>query len=253
MEAAEYDRLAAQEETLWYCRALRERAVAWLARAGLPAGGTVLDAGCGTGGMLRRLARWRSDLRLRGLDVSPLACERAAASGLDVSEGSIEHLPFADGEFAAITSLDVLTQIETPLLALLEFSRCLRPGGTLVLNGAALQWLWSYHDERVQSVQRLRRRTLCAMLREAGFVVEFASYWNCALFPLVVVRRKLFPPAGAQQESDVRPVWPPLNATLGAVAAIERGLNRAGVRFPFGSSVFVVARKPAPRPRVKLE
>jgi len=26
MEAAEYDRLAAEEETLWYCRALRERA-----------------------------------------------------------------------------------------------------------------------------------------------------------------------------------------------------------------------------------
>lgn len=253
MEAAEYDRLAAQEEKLWYCRALRERAVTWLARANVPSHSAVLDAGCGTGGLLRRLAAWRPDLRIRGLDVSPLACERARASGLDVSEGSVEHLPFGDAEFAAITSLDVLTQIETPLLAVLEFYRCLRAGGVLVLNGAAFQWLWSYHDERVQSVRRLRRKTLRATLREAGFVVEFASYWNCALFPLVVARRKLFPPSRAQTESDVRPVWPPLNAALGAVAAAERGLNRAGVRFPFGSSVFVVARKPAHRPRVKLE
>lgn len=250
MEDAEYDRLAAVEETLWYFRALHQRVRQALAAAALAPGAALLDAGCGTGGLVRRLAAWRPDLRLTGLDLSPLACERARARGADVREGSVEELPFADAGFDAITSLDVLTQVELPQLALLECFRCLRPGGWLVLNAAALPWLWSYHDERVQSRRRFRRRGLCRLVREAGFVVQAATYWNTLLFPLVVVRRKLLPPPPGQ--SDVRPVWRPLDLALGAIAAAERAINRAGVPLPFGSSVFLLARKPAPRVAVRL-
>jgi SAM-dependent methyltransferase len=251
MEAAEYDRLAAVEDRLWYYRALHARVIDALATAALPYGAPVLDAGCGTGGMLRQLSAWRRDLRLEGLDLSPMACERVDAAGYPARQGSIEDMPFADLQFAAIVSLDVVTQIEMPLLAFLEFARCLRPGGMLVVNCAALQWLWSYHDERVQSVRRLNAGMLRELAGEANLAIEFCSYWNFLLLPLVVLRRKVFPRRDGR--SDVELPVAPVNAALGLVASAERALSRARVPLPVGSSAFLVARKPVERPRIRLE
>lgn len=253
MEAHEYDRLAALEDKLWYFRALRRRTIDALDAADLQRGAALLDAGCGTGGFLRAVQTWRPDLQLAGIDISPSACDRARREGCDVREGSIEELPWEDGAFAAITSLDVLTQIEAPLLALVEFFRCLRAGGILVVNGAALKSLWSYHDERVRSLRRFRRRELRRLAQEAGFRVEFATYWNSLLLPLVFARRKLWPPRDRETVSDVRPLWPPLNAALTSVAALECAINRRHVALPLGSSVFMVARKPERPARVRLQ
>lgn len=251
METPEYERLAAVEDRLWYYRALHARVIDALAPASLPCGAPVLDAGCGTGGMLRHLSGWRRDLRLQGLDLSPLACARADAAGFPAHEGSVEEMPFADREFAAIVSLDVITQVETPLLAFLEFARCLRPGGWLVVNGAALPWLWSYHDERVRSVRRITTGLLREWAAEANLTVEFCTYWNFTLLPLVIARRKVFPRRDGRSDVELPPA--PVNATLGAVASVERALSRARVPLPLGSSAFLVARRPVDRPRIRLE
>ncbi len=251
MNPDEYVRLAEVEDRLWYLRALHARVLGSLEQARVAPGSTVLDAGCGTGGLLRRLQAHRPHDRLRGLDFSAQACAKAAEAGFDVVEGSIEALPFADETFDAIVCADVLSQVESPLLALLEFQRCLRPGGVLVLNTAALPWLWSYHDEAALTVRRFRARELKAMLREAACAVEAFTHWNFFLLPVLVVRRKVFPRRDGQ--SDVQPPWGPLNAACGAVATFERWLARRGVPLPIGSSIHFVARKPVRAPRVRLQ
>jgi SAM-dependent methyltransferase len=249
MNAAEQARLARAEDRLWYSRVLRERVRHACAEAGLPGGASVLDAGCGTGGLLRGLAAWRSDLRLHGVDLSPEACEHARAQGgAEIREGSIEELPYEDARFRAIVSTDVLTQVESPLLALVECFRCLEPGGLLVVNSAALPWLWSYHDERVQSLRRFRARELRTLLRQAGFELRALTHWNCLLLPLAVLRRKVFPRGDGASDVSVPPA--PINATLRGVARFEHLLGRAGLRYPIGSSLFAVARRPMRRTRV---
>ncbi|MGH8019892.1 MAG: class I SAM-dependent methyltransferase [Opitutaceae bacterium] len=252
MQPAEYARLAEAEERLWYLRALRERVVRACVEETLPPNAIVLDAGCGTGGLLRRLQRWRGDLALAGVDVSPLACAHAhERGGFEIREGSIEELPFDDNRFDAIVTTDVLTQVESPLLALVECFRCLKPGGLLVANSAAMPWLWSYHDECVQSLRRFRGSELRRLVREAGFEMRLLTHWNFLLLPLAVVRRKVFPRRDGS--SDVKPPFAPVNAAFGALAALERAATRAGVRFPIGSSLFVVARRPMRRPRVHAD
>ena len=64
MELTEYARMDAVEDHMWWYRALHRRLVAAL--AGLD--GCVLDAGCGTGGLLARLLVERPDLRTVGLE-----------------------------------------------------------------------------------------------------------------------------------------------------------------------------------------
>src|SRR6186713_3158521 len=78
MDPAEYPKLAAVEDTMWYFRALHALARGALERE-LPAEtpAEILDAGCGTGGLIRRLSAAHPAWRWSGVDLSPIACALA--------------------------------------------------------------------------------------------------------------------------------------------------------------------------------
>src|SRR5262249_46015107 len=156
------------------------------------------------------LARRFSHLALFGLDIEFSAGHRAAAkSGARIVAASVNALPFAEKSFDAVLSIDVLChQRVDETLALAQARRCLRPGGLIIINLPALGWLMSAHDERVHNVRRYTAGGLAALLRANGFRPVKITYWNSLLFPLMVLRRKLFPPTDAK--SDVHD-YPALN------------------------------------------
>lgn len=240
MVPAEYERMAALEETMWWYHGLHANVVHAL-RKHAPNAGRILDAGCGTGGTLKAIGQHFPQARLSGLDIAAQACEfTRAKTGASVSVGSVDALPYADGAFDALVSCDVLGYRIDLDAALAGFHRVLAPKGICVLNLAAYQWMLSYHDVAVGQVRRFTRADATGLLREQGFRVIFASYWNTLLFPMMMVRRKLFPAPAA---SDVTPFHPVVNEVFQACVSIESGLLRAGVPLPFGGSVFIVAQR----------
>lgn len=247
MDTNEYLKLAEVEDRMWYFRSLHRHVHAWL-RDGLNGSGRteadVLDAGCGTGGLILGLQAREPGWRFKGLDFSALACELAAkrCAQTEIREGSITALPFADGSFDAIVSADVICQVDNPQTALAEFHRCLRPGGTVVINVPAYMWMWSYHDDSCQTKHRYLRRELVGLLGAAGFAPTFSTHWNTLPFPLLVLKRKLF--RSRADTSDVRLYPRPLEAAFNAMMQLEHAWLRNVSRLPYGSSVFVVARKP---------
>jgi len=246
MKDTEYRQLAELEDRLWHFEALHDHVRRALVGHGLPGAATLLDAGCGTGGLLRRLANWFPKTQLRGIDLMPLAVQLARErTHCPIEEGSVTALPHADASFDAITSIDVLYHLERPAEALSEFARCLRPGGLVVINVPAYRWLWSYHDTAVHSHHRFTRPEMKSLLRDAGLQPVYATYWNTFLFPAIVVRRKLLPPP-SDGTSDVReyPAW--ITAPLRVLLATERTWLKTGATLPFGTSVFIVARKGKP-------
>lgn len=240
MHDVEYAKMAQVEDAMWYYRALHGHVAQAL--TDLPEDAAVLDAGCGTGGLLRGLARRHPGWRLAGLDFSALACafarERVKA---EIVEGSVLALPFESGRFAAITSCDVLCQVEAPDAALREFHRCLRPGGRVVLTMPAFSWMYSYHDRQVGNLRRYSRAETWALLRGAGFRPAAGTYWNTLPFPLAVLRRKLLP--AAEGASDVHLYPAPVEASFRAMMSMELAWVRAGGRLPWGSSVLAVGVK----------
>ena len=243
MEAGEYAKMAEVEDRMWWYRALHGN-LRWAIERFLTApAARVVDAGCGTGGLLRALGEAAGSRRLFGLDAWEPACAVAAArSRRPIVRGVLQRLPFADAAVDCVVSADVLCHENVdPALALSEAHRCLRAGGLLVLNLPAYQWMLSYHDQRVRNVRRFTRRGTLRLLEEAGFAPLYATYWNTLLFPLRALRRLL--PGAAEQESDVRLYAPPVEALFGALLACERALLRAGARLPFGGSVLTVARR----------
>lgn len=113
------------------------------------AGKTVLDLGCGIGGISLHLIRGHGAAAVLGVDVEePViarATEGAAAAGLSaiarfrrIAPGP---LPFADGAFDLVFSKDAMVHVADKESLLAEVFRVLRPGGFL----AASDWL-SSHD-----------------------------------------------------------------------------------------------------------
>jgi SAM-dependent methyltransferase len=104
----------------------------------LAGGGAVLDAGCGHGWWLRRLAAEGVEPgRLHGLDLLParVTAARAAVPGAAVREGDLRALPYGDGAFTAVFAFTVLSSLGgRPALAqaVAELWRVLAPGGVLV-------------------------------------------------------------------------------------------------------------------------
>lgn len=242
MDPDEYRKMAEVEDRMWYYRALHRHVRRSVQTRGAAAPLHVLDAGCGTGGLLRHLRESLLEWKFTGLDFSPLACELARErSGVDVVQGSIAAMPFADETFDVLTSCDVVCQVHDAALALREFHRCLKPGGTLVLTMPAYQWMYSYHDREVANLRRYTGGQVDAAVREAGFVTPRSTYWNMLPFPLAVLRRKIFLPANPG--SDVRLYPAPVESVFNGLMAVEHAWLRSGGRLPFGSSVLTVARK----------
>lgn len=237
MEPAEYTLMDEAEGRMWWYRALHRRLLDALA----PVSGSVLDAGCGTGGFLAVLKDRRPDLIRYGLEWDPAAAARARTKAAAlVARGSVNAMPFASGSFDAAVSADVLCHAAVdPNAALTELRRVLKPGGCLVLNLPAYQWLASAHDRHVHNARRFTATSAAGLLRRCGFARIRTGYWNGLLLPLMIAQRKIL--ARGDSASDVAPFSPWLDATLHAATRIERHLPAS---LPFGGSVLAIAETP---------
>ncbi len=102
----------------------------------------VLEAGCGTGLLLKELDRMAS--KATGVDLSAGMLEKALARGLNAVKGSITELPFPDNSFDTTVSFKVLSHIPDLKKAISEMARVTRPGGHLVLefyNKSSIRYL----------------------------------------------------------------------------------------------------------------
>lgn len=245
MQTEEYLKLAEVEDNMWYFRALHGH-VANLMRAHHPdASGMLLDAGCGTGGFIRRSSTWFPGLHFVGIDLFQIACELAHGRGTPrVARASCTGLPFADDSMAVVTSLDVLQHIPDQEKAVAEMFRVLEPGGLMVINAPAYMWLWSYHDHATGAERRYTRTGMLRILGSAGFLTVRSTYWNFLPLPIVAAKRKL--PWRFGDSSDVKLYPPWAERVLDSGMALERAWITRVSRLPAGSSVLVAARKPVP-------
>jgi SAM-dependent methyltransferase len=245
MEEREYELMDAVEDRMWWYRAAHARIIDAVAHRPGPAGLPLLDAGCGTGGLLRRMRDALGGRALFGVDYHAAAAARAhAKSAAPVVAGDVNALPFADAAFGAAVSVDVLChRLVDPARALAELRRILAPDGTVVLNLPALPWLKSAHDAHVHTARRFTAGGVAVLLRDAGFVAVETRYWNSLLLPLMVLQRKVLA-ASDDATSDVAPFAPWLDRTLHGVTVVERRLWGLGLRYPAGGSVLAVATRP---------
>jgi ubiquinone/menaquinone biosynthesis C-methylase UbiE len=105
------------------------------ALANVASGDRVLDLGCGTGDLAADLAR--AGARVIAVDVAQAALDRARTRHpeLDLRLIALDGpLPFADGDFDAVWSSEVIEHVADTARWLSEVRRVLAPGGRVLLT-----------------------------------------------------------------------------------------------------------------------
>jgi len=101
-----------------------------MVRSYLTPGATVLDLGCGRGGVVELF--WRDVKLAAGIDPDEPSLAERRMRGMPVVTGRGEDLPFAGESFDLIVSLWVLEHLRVPEIVFGEVQRVLRPGGHFV-------------------------------------------------------------------------------------------------------------------------
>ena len=101
----------------------------------------ILDAGCGSGAMARKVASSHPRSAVVGVDLNPSYVafarqhvEAQTLGNLSFEIGDLMALPFPNGSFDVVWSRFVLYFLPRPAAAIAEFRRILRPGGALIVS-----------------------------------------------------------------------------------------------------------------------
>ncbi len=137
---------------------------------------SVLDVGCGTGGLLASLQRPR--LKLAGADLSPgmiAEARKRLGKTADLKVADSARLPWKAGTFDLVVTTDSIHHWTDPAQAFSEIRRVLKKGGHAVVADvyapAPLRQLgnWMARFGREGDVKVYSEAELTRMLREAGF------------------------------------------------------------------------------------
>ena len=196
---------------------------------GLPDGARLLDVGCGTGDLLRRLG---GRFECTGCDPAEEMLQRArtANPAAELVIGQAEALPFGDGAFDVALCIEVVRYLDDPRPALRELARALRPEGLALVTFAPLATTSLYPlvnavtaRVRVPGLTSVRQRfhTVRAverLLAGAGFghVEVEARYFG----PFIYLNRLSRPLASALLRR-----WEPLDDRLARVPALRNLSN----------------------------
>lgn len=204
----------------------------------------ILEIGCGTGYQMPILEKYG---KAEGLDINPNAVEVAIKNGLNVKIGDVENSDIGK-EFEAICLFDVLEHIKNDNDVVKKVYSCLKSNGFLFITVPAYNFMFSEHDRAMAHFRRYNKKELLVMLKNNGFEIIKSGYWNFLLFPAVLAMRlfKNFSglfvkkKTGRPESSNPHSL---LNDFLYKALIFENFLVKKNVSFPFGVSIFVVARK----------
>ena len=186
---------------------------------------TVLDLGCGTGMVSRKIAaREGFSGSVLGIDLSPylvraaetFAGEEGLSDALTFQSGDTGSLALEDNHFDAVIAHTLLSHVEDPLSIVLEAARVLKPGGVgVIFDGdfasrtfSQSDPLQSWRDDETLNLAMVASpfvmRQMPRLLREAGLrltacfpnvlaEVGKADFWKGS----IESNRRLIPQNGA--------------------------------------------------------
>lgn len=252
INSEEYRAMFEVEEKLWWYKILHEKVIFEINSSSKGNKQIkILDAGCGTGGLLVKLqaAGYKN---IQGFDFNDDAVAFSKSRGLNVQKLDITNLQgvFEKESFDVIVSDDVLYQfedevIEKTISSIVDF---LKPDGVFITNNNAFEIFRGTHDIAVGSKKRFVLKdfkTYLSRIQDVSILKH--HYWSLFLSPLILVVRllqklqlKLNLINLENIKSDVEMPSEFMNNLFYNVCKVE---SKILIKSPFGSSLFLVIKK----------
>lgn len=239
-----FDRLVRYEDQNFWFRS-RSKLILWMIKQYFPKAVNFLEVGCGNGYVLSCVSKFFPHLKLFGSEIYHQGLIHASKRLKEVMlfQMDARHIPFLS-EFNVIGIFDVLEHIQEDQEVLSNLYQAVTPGGGIILTVPQHDFLWTYVDKFSGHVRRYSAQELKEKVKKAGFKVEDMFSFVSLLLPLMLLSR--FTRGNDSQkynpEDELR-MNPVVNFLMGLILAFERLLIRWGIRFPWGGSLLLVARK----------
>lgn len=198
--------------------------------------GDAIELGCGSG---RLLKVWDDSFdSVTAVESYSCSLDEAASLGSQATliQADVCNLPFDNKQFDTLLAFDVLEHVLADDM-LSEARRVARDGAKLLLSVPAYQSLWSYADEMAGHRYRYNLKKIEYELQRQQWRLLGHTYYQCTLFPLLWLSRRVFREHGRTIE---RAPFPVVARILGVINAVEVALG-ANFSLPFGSSLIVWA------------
>jgi len=231
-----------QEEHFWFRG--RNRLIQFVVKKFIrEKNGTFLEVGCGTGFVLKGISDLLPEWDMTGVDAKLEALEYTSKSvpECQLVQANGANLPFSP-RFNAVGAFDVIEHLDNDMSTIKELYRVLIAGGTIFLTVPQHKTLWSKIDEMSGHKRRYSRNELVNKVIASGFDIVFVTSFVSLLLPLLFLSRLSKKKGeGPQIEFKVPRL---LNILLQYVMTLELMLIKCGFRFPVGSSLILIAKKP---------
>jgi SAM-dependent methyltransferase len=214
-----------------------------------PPAGTLYDIGGGNGYVA-------AALQAAGTDVALLEPGHGARNALrrgvhKVICATLEDAGLSPHSLPAAGAFDVVEHIQEDVAFLRSIHARLAPGGRFYCTVPAFGSLWSDEDRHAGHARRYSRATLVQALQDAGFTVEFTTYFFTWLTLPVLLFRALPSKMRLTNRAKIGTIEATradhelprlLRGLIGRAHAWELGRLARRQPLPFGTSLLCVAR-----------
>ncbi len=244
----EYKRMGDAEDSHWWYLTLHEMVAKTIAHHYRDKTINILDAGCGTGGLLKHLSS-KGYGNASGFDVSSHAIAIARSKNVEAELLDIRSVcaRYNKSSFDVIIANDVLYFLSrTELKPLLEcFYGLLGRTGIVIINVPVLGVFSGEHDRTVGVNKRFTKTEVIELVKGTPFRLTSLSHWPFILSPGILAVRyfqRLQRQLGIapKNRSDIKSHSKITNTFFKFFCDLEL---YSGLYFPFGSSVFAVLAK----------
>jgi len=204
-----------------------------------------IEVGCGTGLVLKAIQSSFPNWHCFGIEGQQEAVEIAlnAYPQLQITCGDITNTE-SSFIYDCIGCFDVLEHITDDSKVLDQLSCMLVQHGLLIITVPQHQWLWSPADDFAGHKRRYNRTDIENKLRKVGFEIVHVTSFVSLLFPLMFGSRLFSNHRKKYNPIDELKISPFLNQLLLWIMSLERLLISLNIKFGFGGSLLIVARKP---------
>jgi ubiquinone/menaquinone biosynthesis C-methylase UbiE len=231
-------------------RASRDHAISQLTKHVRTAQPVILEVGCSSGFMLKRMQQQFPGAILIGADVvqAPLKKLSQTLKNIPLMRFDMQRCPLPDNSVDALVMLNVLEHIEDDRAVISQAHRILKPGGVLVIEVPAGPHLYDCYDKVLMHYRRYRLSELTRMIQAEGFHLAKKSHLGFFIYPgfrhIKLRNKRLLTESDARQRQHVENVIQKTgeNKLLHALMQAELGIGR-WFSYPTGIRCLVTSIK----------